>query len=185
MVSGEPSQDIAALLEKQAIIELVEAYSRAVDRQDFVLLRSLYAADGIDDHGGIYCGPADGFVAWLRTAMKGVDTSHAVHNHTISVDGETAEGEVYVTAYNRIPNVEGGFDEFIQGLRYMDHYTKESGQWRFARRTVIVDWAQHRPALWDFEHPLLKGKRPAVAGPADPSYALLSHSRFARREERT
>lgn len=170
------------LLEKQAIAELVHAYSRAVDRHDFTLLRSLYASDGIDDHGGLYCGPADGFVAWLREAMATVDTSHAVHNHTIAVHGDTAEGEAYVTAYNRIPKPEGGFDEFIQGLRYVDQYCKEDGRWRFARRTVVVDWAQLRPAFWDFEHPLLSGKRPAVAGAADPSYGILTAEAFARRE---
>lgn len=169
------------LLEKQAIAELVQAYSRAVDRQDFALLRSLYTADGIDDHGELYCGSADGFVAWLRTAMKGVDTSHAVHNHRMAIDGDAAEGEVYVTAYNRIPNPDGGFNEFIQGLRYLDKYRKEDGGWRFAHRMVVVDWAQLRAAFWDFDHPLLRGKRPAQAGPGDPSYGMLSNGLFARR----
>jgi hypothetical protein len=182
-LAGDLVRELHALLEKQAIMELVQAYSRAVDRHDFVLLRSLYALDGIDDHGGLYCGPADGFVDWLRTAMAVVETSHAVHNHTIRINSATAaEGEAYVTAYNRIPKPEGGFDEFIQGLRYIDHYQKEDGQWRFARRTVIVDWAQLRPAFWDFEHPLLKGKRPAVPGPDDPSYRFLAHSDFERRD---
>jgi len=180
-MTGDQDGAVAMLLEKQAIAELVYAYSRAVDRHDFVLLRSLYAADGIDDHGGLYCGPADGFVAWLKTAMKGVETSHAVHNHTIAVTGETAEGEAYVTAYNRIPVAQGGFDEFIQGLRYIDSYVKEGVQWRFARRTVVVDWAQLRPAFWDFDHPLLKGKRPAAPGADDPSYGLLSAPPFIRR----
>ena len=172
---------IRDLLEKQAITELVNSYSRAVDRHDFVLLRDLYTADGIDDHGGLYCGPADGFVAWLREAMKEVDTSHAVHNHTIAIDGDQAEGEVYVTAYNRIPNPEGGANEFIQGLRYLDKYRNEGGRWRFAHRTVVVDWAQLRPAFWDFDHPLLSGKRPAQPGPGDTSYDVLSSACFARR----
>ena len=172
--------ELRILLEKQAITELVQAYSRAVDRHDFTLLRSLYTEDGIDDHGGIYSGSADGFVAWLREAMKVVETSHALHNLTITVDGDIAEGEAYVTAYNRIPRAEGGFDEFIQGLRYLDKYRKTDGRWQFVHRTVVVDWAQHRPALWDFTHPLLVGKRPAQPDETDPSYAILKSPLFAR-----
>jgi hypothetical protein len=44
----------------------------------------------------------------------------------------------------------------------------------------MVDWAQHRPALWDFAHPLLKGKRPGRPGADDLSYAILSDPAFAR-----
>ena len=44
--------ELTELLDKQAIAELVLNYSRAVDRQDLKLLRSLYTKDGIDDHGG-------------------------------------------------------------------------------------------------------------------------------------
>jgi ketosteroid isomerase-like protein len=172
--------ELAELVEKQAIRELVWAYSRAVDRHDFTLLRSLYTEDGIDDHGGIYCGSANGFVDWLRVAMATVETNHSVHNHQIVLTPDGAIGEAYVTAYNRIPNEQGGFDEFIQGLRYIDRYRKEGGWWRFVHRKVAVDYAQHRPAFWDFGHPLLRGKCPAVPGPDDVSYTLLAHPLFAR-----
>ena len=181
-MEDELAPEVRVLIEKQSIAELVMNYSRAIDRQDFILLRDLYTEDGIDDHGGMYCGGADGFVAWLKDAMKGVETMHQVHNHMIAVQGDTAEGEAYLTTYNRIPSKEGGFDEFIQGLRYLDQYRKEGGKWRFAHRIVAVDWAQHRPALWDFEHPLLKGKRPGRPGPDDPAYATLTDATFARRE---
>jgi len=174
------SHAVIELLAKQAIAELVWTYSRAVDRHDFALLRTLYTDDGTDDHGGIYSGSATGFVDWLEQAMAEVATSHAVHNHLISVSGDTAEGEAYVTAYNRIPDGQGGWKEFIQGLRYIDSYRKTGGRWQFAARTVIVDWAQHRPALWDFTHPLLKGKKPAVGGAGDASYGLLTSARFRR-----
>jgi ketosteroid isomerase-like protein len=178
-------QDIAPevreLLERQAIHELVLNYSRAVDRQDLKLLRSLYTEDGIDDHGGMYCGGADGFVAWLDTAMVGVETMHQVHNHLIAVTGaDMAEGEAYLTTYNRIPNPEGGFNEFLQGLRYLDRYRKEGGRWRFAHRIVMVDWARFSPALWDFEHPLLKGKRPGRPDANDNSYTVLKDPAFGR-----
>ncbi len=179
-MDNKRESELTTLLEKQAISELVFSYSRAVDRHDFTWLRTLYTDDGIDDHGGIYCGPAPGFVDWLEEAMRDVETCHSVHNHMIVVQGDSAEGEAYVTAYNRIPDEEGGFNEFIQGLRYVDQYHKTGGRWQFALRTVVVDWAQLRPALWDFETPLLKGKKPAQGSPEDPSYSLLSDPLFER-----
>ena len=168
------------LLAKQAIRELLHAYSRAVDRQDFALLATLYAHDGSDDHAGLYTGPAAGYVEWLRGAMKAVDlTSHQVHNAMIAVRGRRAEGEVYVTAYNRLHAAGGGFEELVHGLRYLDRYREDEGVWRFEHRSVVVDWALHRPAGPD--HPLLDRKRAGLAGADDPSYQLLRDPGFARR----
>lgn len=171
------------LLDKQAILELVHAYSRAVDRRDFALLESLYTQDGVDEHVGNYSGPAAGFVAWLRDALAGVDgTTHHVHNVTIALDGDRAEGEVYLTAYNRLRGEDDAFSELLQGLRYLDHYRREAGRWRFARRNVVCDWAQHGPAFWDPAHPLIAGKRYGRGDAEDASYAVLRSPLFARFE---
>lgn len=177
------------LLERQAIVELVECYSRAVDRRDYALLESLYTEDGIDDHAGLYCGPAAGFVAWLEGALAGVDaTTHHVHNVTLALDLdgdlERAEGEIYVSAYNRIRNPDGSLSELEQGLRYLDHYRRDDRGWRFARRTVVCDWARNGPAFWDPAHPLLAGKRYGRDGADDASYEVLTSPVFARGARR-
>lgn len=184
---AEPARPIeprlAALLEKQAIRELVQDYSRAVDRQDFARLLSLYTEDGIDDHAGLYTGPAAGFVDWLRGALADVDlTSHEVHQVAIALadDGVHAQGEVYVTAYNRLRGEDGALQDFTQGLRYLDRYRRDAGRWRFAHRTVVCDWARLEPAIWDPAHPLLAGKRFGVSGAADPSYRALDARAFGR-----
>lgn len=182
----ELASALHTLLEKQAIRELVECYSRAVDRRDFALLASLYTEDGVDDHAGLYCGPAPGFVEWLARALEGVDaTTHHVHNLTLDLDGDRAEGEVYLTAYNRLRRADGGFDELVQGLRYLDHYRRDAHGWRFARRTVVCDWARHGPAFWDVSHPLLAGKRFGAGGEDDASYAVLKSAAFRRGARRS
>ena len=56
---------LQTLIDKQALHELVLRYCRACDRRDFVLLRSLYHDDAIDDHGAMFCGSADEFLVWL------------------------------------------------------------------------------------------------------------------------
>lgn len=172
---------LADLIEKQAILELVYCYSRAVDRRDYALLASLYADDGVDDHTGLYCGGVAGFVDWLRRALDGVDaTTHHVHNVLLALDGPHAEGEVYLTAYNRLRNPDGSLSDLIQGLRYLDRYRRDAGRWRFERRTVVCDWARHGPAFWDESHPLIAGKRFGRAGADDASYAAFRSPLFAR-----
>jgi ketosteroid isomerase-like protein len=182
-IPGQPAADIQALLDKQAIAELVFGYSRAVDRKDFALLRSLYTDDGFDDHGGLYCGSASGYIDWLEQAMSSCEiTTHSVHNHLIALlSADRAEGEVYVTAYHRLHNGSGGYNELIEGLRYLDHYQKNNGRWQFARRTLINDWAQVGPAFWDLNDPALKGTPIGRCNADDPSYRLLAQPLFKRR----
>jgi hypothetical protein len=181
------SKAIQALLDKQAISELVFGYSRAVDRKDFALLRTLYTGNGYDDHGGLYRGSASGYVDWLEQAMQSCDiTTHSVHNHLIALQDDThAEGEVYVTAYHRLHSLQengsGGFNELIEGLRYLDRYQKVDGRWLFARRTLVNDWAQVGPAFWNIDDPALKGTPVGKCSAEDISYRLLETPVFKRR----
>src|SRR5271165_4754143 len=63
-------QTLQALLDKEAIRDLVLDYSRGVDRQDFALLRTLYTADAMEpDHGGNFSGTAEAYVDWLEEVM--------------------------------------------------------------------------------------------------------------------
>lgn len=184
MNTTHPSADaIQQLLDKQSIAELVFNYSRAVDRKDFALLRTLYTEDGYDDHGGLYRGPANGYVDWLEQAMRSCDiTTHSVQNHLIAVGpDDTAEGEVYVTAYHRLHDGNGGFNELVEGLRYLDRYRRSGGRWQFARRTLVNDWAQVGPAFWNIEDPALRGTPVGRCDGDDPSYAVLSQAAFRRR----
>jgi hypothetical protein len=174
---------LQALLDRDAIRDLVARYSRGVDRQDFALLRSLYAPDAVeDDHGGAYSGSAEGYVDWLESVMGRVQNSaHLVHSHLIALDGPySAQGEVYVSGHSRLA-VEGGWEDLTHGMRYLDHYTKRDGQWLFARRTIVVDWLQAGPTGWAPERPDTRGAAFGRPGPQDPSYRVLEHPFFARK----
>ncbi len=175
---------LQSLLDKEAIRDLVMAYSRGVDRQDFALLRSLYTEDAIeDDHGGAYSGPAEGYVDWLERVMVRVEnSSHMIHNHTIALEGpDRAQGEVYLSGHSRLRLDEGGFEDLTHGMRYLDHYAKTNGRWRFARRTIIVDWLTAGPSQWAPDRPDTRDARFGKPGPDDPSYKVLEHPYFARR----
>lgn len=180
MSTSDMQAELQALIDKQKIMELVYNYSRGVDRQDFALLRTLYTDDATDDHGGLYCGPAKGYIDWLEQALPACDmTAHSVHNHLIALESASrAQGEVYVTAYQRLHAGSEGFAELVQGLRYLDHYEKRDGVWLFARRTLVNEWTQIGTAFWDLDHPVMRGTPVGSATAADPSYRWLSHPLF-------
>ncbi len=174
-----------SLVDKDAIRDLVLTYSRAVDRQDFALLKTLYTEDAVeDDHGGLYSGSATGYIDWLKEVMPRLGiTIHAVHNHLIGFDSaDRAQGEVGLVGYHRLPNGKGGWDDLIHGMRYLDHYAKTGGRWRFARRTVCVDWKQFGPSVWNPADPEIKDAPFGTHDAKDPSYRVLTHPLFARRD---
>jgi len=181
---GQEESGLEALLAREAIRELVASYSRGVDRQDFALLRSLYAPDAIeDDHGGAYSGTAEGYVDWLERVMVRVENSaHRVHSHLIALDGpDRAQGEVYLSGHSRLRLDGGGLEDLTHGMRYLDHYVRLGGRWLFHRRTVIVDWLTAGPTQWAPERPDTRDAEFGRPGPADPSYRVLKHPFFARR----
>jgi hypothetical protein len=173
-----------ALIDKDAIRDLVLCYSRGVDRQDFALLRTLYTKDAVEEnHGGHYAGSAEGYIDWLETSLPRLAiTTHGVLNHLIVLDGsDHAQGEVYCIAYHRIPKDGGGWFDQIHGMRYLDHYAKINGHWLFARRSVSLDWQRIGPTSWENNRPAIEGVLIGKPGLDDPSYSVLEHPFFGRR----
>ncbi len=93
---------VSDAVETLALQHLASTYCHAVDRRDFALLRTLYDDDAIDDHGPMFCGGPDAYVAWLPTMMaRWAVTSHVISNMVFLIDGDEAEGELVATAYHR------------------------------------------------------------------------------------
>ena len=80
------------LLDQMAIRDLVMRYCRGCDRRDFALVRALYHDDAIDDHGSMFKGNPDDFVAWLPQAMAPWElTIHSISNSLIVVDPDDTD----------------------------------------------------------------------------------------------
>lgn len=166
--------DTAALqkvIDKEAIRELAQLYSRAIDRKDHDLLRDLYTDDATDTHGTDFSGTVSEYVEFIKGTGPFMPYSgHHVCNHLIEVDGDTAQGEVYVLAFHCL---KGEGDDRIEDLhivRYMDDYRRcEDGKWRFSKRFVTYDMIVARP----FEGDGLLG-----SSAVDPSYGVLSQRLF-------
>lgn len=186
-MSNTPSSDqareqaIDALLDKQAITDLVHAYCNAADRHDHIKMRSLYHEDAIDDHGSFFKGLAMEFIDKLPEIQAPMLILH--HNVTtlnIRLDGDYAEGEVYIIAFHQIDSENGPMDLLIGG-RYFDKYEKRNGQWKFSHRAVDADWARLAdPSEVNLDNPIIAGAHIGKPGPEDPSYAVYRLSQFGK-----
>ena len=125
---------LQGLIDKQALHELALKYCRACDRRDFALLRSLYHDDAIDDHGAMFCGSADEYLAWLPGVLANFEaTVHSITNALYAVRGDEAQGELYTLAYHR--TCAPAAREITIGGRYLDRYARRDGVWKFAHRS--------------------------------------------------
>lgn len=166
------------LLDKQALLELVLTYCRACDRRDFALVRSLYHDDAVDDHGAMFRGSADEYVAWLPGVMANFEaTVHSLSNALFVVAGDQAQGELYTVAYHRTPAPAAR--EITIGGRYLDHYERRAGRWKFSRRALALDWCRVTAVDPGAYREFAAGAPAGRTDANDPSYLALS---FFRRE---
>jgi len=175
---GIREPDHAELAARDCLWRLVNTYSRAVDRRDFTLLRSLYADDALEEHGAMFTGSSDDYVAWVAGALANWSaTAHYVTNALFEVKGDYAEGEIYKVSYHRTLD---GDDEIITGSRSLDRFVRRDGEWRFLGRCVTLDWAQKRPVNRAAYESFAAASPPGRPGADDLSYRRLEL--FARAE---
>lgn len=174
---GVRDAEIENIVARDSLRRLVTTYSRAVDRRDFALLRSLYHDEAFERHGEMFAGGADGYIAFVQEALSAYTTTvHYVVNLSFEIAGDEAEGEIHKINYHRTPPPDAY--EIITGSRSLDRYLRRDGEWRFLSRTVVLDWAEKRrvdPAAYE---DFAAGSPSGCAGPDDLSYLLLK--RFAR-----
>jgi len=166
--------ELRELIDREAIRSLIYTYCNAADRHDQEKMRSLYHEDAIDDHGAFSKGPAMDFIERLPEIQAPMEILH--HNVTtinLAIEGDYAEGEVYLIALHRVKGPDGPFDVLIGG-RYFDKYERREGCWKFLHRAIVADWANvHSPSIVDLDHPFLAGAHIGKPGPADPSYGFF------------
>lgn len=129
---------VRELHDRQAIRDVVNRYSRAVDRQDKALLLSCYHPEAIDDHG-MFVGPAHEFFDWTDPShlnmFKG--HQHVICNHLCELDGNTAHCETY---YFFAGMIKDSNQLAMSGGRYIDRMEKRNSEWRIVARKCVVEW---------------------------------------------
>ena len=131
--------DLAELLDRQAIHQVLLNYARGLDRLDNALARSCYWDDAIEDHGH-FVGTPDDFISWADgTTLMFESTQHAILNHVCDLQGD----EAFCETYYHFSGVTAQGPNFMSTGRYIDHFQKREGpngrEWRIANRVTIVE----------------------------------------------
>jgi hypothetical protein len=129
------------LLDKQACVETLTRYCRALDWLDGEELKRVFAVDADIDYG-FYRGKRDGFI----TAVMEIEHSftrrwHFVANAIVLVNGDTAESECYGLAA-AVASKDGRSVTNVFGGRYLDRLARRDGQWLITWRQYVLDWQQ-------------------------------------------
>lgn len=164
------------LNDREEIRQLMMRYSRAIDRVDEALLRTVYWPDAVDNHGS-YNGSAEGFIAWVIPLLNTMEqTMHFLGNMLIETAGDYANCETYFIGFHRFRDEAGKVAETHIIGRYLDRMMKRSGEWRVLHRDVVYDGYTEvdRPADWNKRALDLEYRSNRY--PDDISYRLFNHS---------
>ncbi len=162
------AKTIEDLLAEAEIKEVHLRYCRANDRRDEELMRSCFHKDAVIElHESL---SVDAFIALGREILsKYTVTWHNTGNQLVEVDGDAAWAEHYTISSHRIAAGDSGPDrDFVASGRYVDRMERRDGDWRIARRMMIVDFTRTDP-LPPAEPGL--GTSGGARDRSDPSYA--------------
>ncbi|WP_337188211.1 nuclear transport factor 2 family protein [Phenylobacterium sp.] len=143
-------EDLAARAE---IADVVNRFCHMVDRHRWELVDDVFHRDATSR-----------FLEAVRTIPQVMDsartmlgpltgTHHQTGNMLITVDGDQAWAETYVTAFHAVPTTApqtfwGGREEPYEGVaggRYIDRLERRDGRWKIAERQTLVEWRHDRP----------------------------------------
>jgi SnoaL-like domain len=148
-------EEISAHLE---IREVLSRYCRGIDRRDKDLLVSAYWPDATDRRS---YGPPDASPQeFADRVVDGFGDLPAYSQHHVTnviVDLDLGAGVAHVESYNLVMHPVGpqttlvlatgeGDDAIhlrVMGGRALDRFERRDGEWRIARRVMLVDWSRH------------------------------------------
>jgi hypothetical protein len=136
--------DVRALVERQAIVDVINNYCYYVDLQDFdTMVEKVFAVDGSDNHGERVVQGRKAIRDWY--AEEGTPnlaaTVHAITNVMVEREGDHAKMRSIVTswAWTKESADKGSLRPADYALSggYEDELTKYPEGWRVDRRVVI------------------------------------------------
>lgn len=161
--------DLARLVVKREILDLLAARALGADRFDVALMRACHPLDATDNHGtaqGLMHDFIDSLEERARTGPPCRIKQHVVANALFEA---RADGDMFVESYHVAHEVFAeprGVTDYWIGGRYLDLFRCIDGRWLIQHRDVVYDWSRVMPAAV----PGLSGLR-GTRDAADPLYA--------------
>jgi uncharacterized protein (TIGR02246 family) len=130
--------NVAKLLDRQAIEQLLAGdYPHALDTRDFDAYAALFTDDGeLSLQGTTAKGRAaiKEFVSALPAEPRVI---HPISNLSYQIDGDSATGGAH---WQDVGLVDGAPGVLVAG-RYEDTLRKVNGEWRIAKRSIVIEFA--------------------------------------------
>lgn len=173
MANLQQDAAIQALLDKQAILEVLYRYCQGCDRSDAEMLQACFHPDAITDHSGVVIRSWEWIPQALGWLENRVAATHMVTNPLITLSGDKAVSDCHFLAYNRAPDEAGsGWIEMVVKGRYLDRFERRDGVWRIIHRIGIHDVERFTPAPAGVNE--ISGNHRSLKKPEDPLYPLLA-----------
>jgi uncharacterized protein (TIGR02246 family) len=142
-VASEPDPSLARLLDRQAIEQLLAGdYPHALDTRDFDGYAALFTEDGELSLQGT---TAKGRAA-IKELVAGLPAEprviHPITNLSYAIEGDSATGG----AYWQDIGLAGDTPAVLIAGRYEDTLRKVNGEWRIAKRNIVIEFAPAAPA---------------------------------------
>jgi len=132
------------LSDRQALRDLAARYARIPDDRDYGAVDEVFTRDARLLGPGFHLEGRE----QIREAMRSIEryraTQHTMHQQSVALRGDEAEGEVYCVAHH-LHEVDGRPQKLDWGIRYRDRYRREPEGWRLARRELVIVWTQQLP----------------------------------------
>jgi hypothetical protein len=143
--------ELTEVITQLQLRRLAEDYAAAADLADPAAFAAVFTDDGILEvkQAGyetpvVHAEGHEELGAVMALFAPFVFTMHLVCNHRVAIDGDRAAGETYCIA-NHVTLEEGGKQNLVQYIRYLDEYRRTDAGWRFSRRDNLVRWQQVQP----------------------------------------
>ena len=135
------------MADEWALYRLAMLYSHAMDQNVPEIIDRIFTEDAVIETPSFTLrGRAEIRAMPPMLKQKYLSTTHAVHNQTVTVTADRAEGETGCLAHLMSQGPRGGEILIVEGVRYLDRWVREKGSWRFASRRIVIDFSEVRTA---------------------------------------
>ena len=139
--------DLRLMADEWALYKLAMLYARAMDQNVPEIIDRIFTEDAIIEAPTFSVrGRAEIRAMPPALRQKYRSTTHAVHNQTVTISGDTAEGETDCLAHLITSAPRGGEVVAMEEVRYLDRWVRQAGGWRFASRRLVVEFSEVRAA---------------------------------------
>lgn len=144
-VFADLAPELRALLDKQAITEVLFRYARACDRGDLDLMRACFHPGAVRDEGHARQPMAEYIDTWAALIVHPARVvTHTLGNVLVDVQGDVAQAEAHVLNFTRLKKDGEKFDTITMS-RFVDRLERRDGVWRIALHRVTYDWNHEMP----------------------------------------